>query len=331
MIPGLALLFMGVGDLLWTTFLEGAGPLTRFNCDRVGRFTYFLFQRFHRRGILVAEGLLAAVSTVLMWTLFVWAGWAFIFCAAGGALISTETGASADTFSRIYFAGSTVFTLGLGDYRPVTSVWKFVTATAAANGFFIFGLQVAYLVPAVSAVTQKRQLALSIWGLGKSPDEILIRAWNGVDTTALVPHLVALTTMLALLSENHSTYPILHLFHSRKRSSSIAPRIAALDEALTILECGLQSGCSLDVPSLGAAREAITEFLQTLKRGLVTSTSDVPPTPSLKTLRDVGVPAVEEPIFEAALRGLAARRRLLLALVKNEGWTWEEVWPTRER
>ena len=60
-----------------------------------------------------------------------------------------------------------------------------------------------------------------------------------------------LIPMLAGLGESHLTYPVLHYFHSTKRSASAAAGVASLDEALTILECGLQKGCSLDLPSLG--------------------------------------------------------------------------------
>jgi len=326
LIPGVTLLIFGMGDLLCTTFLEGAGRLTILNCEMFSRLVYFLYRRFRNRRILEWEGLITVITTVMMWTFLVWIGWSLIFCAGRNSVVYATTHAPTGILTRFYFAGTTVITLGLGDYQPSGPIWKLATVAAGGSGFFLVGLAIAYIVPVVSAVTQKRQLALSIWGLGKSPDAILIRAWNGVDTTALVPHLVSLTTMLALLSENHSTYPILHFFHSRKRSSSIAPRVAALDEALTILECGLQSGCSLDVPSLGAAREAISEFLQTLKKGLVTSAAEAPPNPSLKSLREVGIPAVDETIFNSALKGVAARRKLLLALVRNEGWTWDDVW-----
>jgi hypothetical protein len=180
----------------------------------------------------------------------------------------------------------------------------------------------------VPAATQKRQLAVVIWCLGKSPDDIISRAWNGVDSTALAPHLTTLIPMLALMGESHLSYPVLHYIHSTKRSASLAVNVAALDEALTILECGLQRGCSLDLPSLGASRMAITEFLNTLKPALIAPSKDDPPPPSLKSLKDMGVPVVDDDLFGKALASLTERRRLLHALVRNEGWTWDAVWPT---
>ena len=245
--------------------------------------------------------------------------------------MEASTGRPASVVERVYFVGYTIFTLGLGDYKPAGPVYEIATALAAGSGFLLFGLALAYLVPVVSAATAKRQLAVCVWVLGKDPGDIIIRAWNGADSTALAPHLVSLIPMLAGLGESHLTYPVLHYFHSTKRSSSAAASVAALDEALTILECGLQQGCSLDVPSLGAAREAITEFLNTLAPALIYPAADSPPTPSLQPLRDLGLPAVEDDLFEASLSAVAERRRMLLALVRNEGWDWEAVWPRPEQ
>lgn len=323
---GVALLVIALGDLLWTTFLEGGPPVTTRVCHFVVRRVLTL-QRRHRRRVVAMAGLIAVLTTLLTWTLLLWAGWTLVFSSSYGALVATDTHEPADVWARIYFVGSTVFTLGIGDYKPVGHVWQIAAAIAAGSGFLMFGMALAYLMAVVPAATQKRQLAVCIWALGKSPDDVIIRAWNGADTAALAPHLVSLVPMLALLGESHLSYPVLHYFHSTKRSASLASSVAALDEALTILECGLQKGCSLDVPSLGAAREAITEFLQTLGPALIEPTRDQPPTPSLKMLKDMGVPVVDNELFEQSLKGLAARRRLLHALVRNEGWTWTAVWP----
>ena len=78
---------------------------------------------------------------------------------------------------------------------------------------------------------------------------------------------------------------------------------------------------------LGAAREAITEFLLTLKPALIESDKQTPPTPSLKHLKDMGVPVVDNELFMQSLAGLTGRRQLLNTLVHNEGWTWKQVWP----
>ncbi len=323
---GVSLLLLALGDLLWTTFLEGGPPVTR----RIGHFAFRRTVRFCRgkdRKVIGMAGVVAIISTLVTWTLLLWVGWALVFSASRGALVDTETKVPADQFARFYFAGSTIFTLGMGDYKPVGHFWQIAAAIAAGNGFLMFGTALAYLMAVVPAATQKRQLAVVIWALGKSPDDIIVRAWNGIDSTALSPHLISLIPMLALMGESHLSYPILHYIHSTKRSASLAASVASLDEALTILECGLQRGCSLDLPSLGAAREAITEFLKTLEPALIAPSKDDPPPPSLKMLKEMGVPVVDDELFRQSLAIVADRRRMLHALVRNEGWTWDAVWP----
>jgi len=323
---GIAVLLLALSDLLWTTFLEGGPPLTKRICHFAFRRTLFFCRGKDRRVIGIA-GLVAILSTLATWTLMVWLGWAMIFCSSPSSLIDPNAHSRVDTLDKIYFAGTTIFTLGIGDYQPRGHFWQLLTSVAAGSGFTIFGTALAYLMTVVPAATQKRQLAVVIWSLGKSPDDIIIRAWNGADSTALSPHLISLIPMLALMGESHLSYPILHYIHSTKRSASLAASVASLDEALTILECGLQRGCSLDLPSLGAAREAITEFLKTLQPALISPSKDDPPAPSLKMLKDMGVPVVDDDLFKQSLATLTERRRMLHALVRNEGWTWDAVWP----
>jgi len=353
-IIGFAIVLYAQVDVLWTTFLEGGAPFTTRVCSALARGILALQCYSDRRAALAGKsadgklqwsvngrrrrsrrsrrlialaGLVVVVATVACWGLMIWLGWTLVFLSRPDSIIGSDSHDVPDVITRVYFVGSTIFTLGMGDYRPQGHFFQIVSAVAAGSGFILFGLALAYLVPVTSAATQKRQLAVCIWSLGKGPDDIIIRAWNGVDSTALAPHLISLIPMLALLGENHLTYPVLHYFHSTKRSSSVAASVAALDESITILECGMQSGCSLDLPSLGAAREAITEYLNTLRPALIFPARDTPPSPSLQALRDVGVPAVDDALFESALASLSERRRLLLALVRNEGWTWDAVWP----
>ena len=328
-LAGMALLLLALIDLLWTTFLEGGPPISTRMCHFAFQRT-LMFCRGKNRKVIGVAGLVAIITTLVTWTVMVWIGWALIFSSSSTALVDAYTRQPADRIAPLYFAGTTIFTLGLGDYQPRGHFWQLLTSVAAGTGFLMFGTALAYLMAVVPAATQKRQLAVVIWALGKSPDDIIIRAWNGADSTALSPHLISLIPMLALMGESHLSYPILHYIHSTKRSASLAASVASLDESLTILECGLQRGCSLDLPSLGAAREAITEFLQTLEPALIAPSLDDPPAPSLKMLKDMGVPVVDDDLFKLSLAGLAHRRRMLHALVRNEGWTWDAVWPAAQ-
>ena len=56
---------------------------------------------------------------------------------------------------------------------------------------------------------------------------------------------------------------------------------------------------------------------------------EAPPAPSLEPLRDAGL-LVSEEAFGEALREASVRRRLLRALVTQDGWEWEDVYRAPE-
>jgi hypothetical protein len=78
-----------------------------------------------------------------------------------------------------------------------------------------------------------------------------------------------------------------------------------------------------DRPTIDPLRSSITKFLTTLGSLSPQETSDAPPAPSLDRLRTHGIPIVDDEDFLEEVQELADRRRLLLAMVYSEGWTWE--------
>src|SRR5213082_2526106 len=121
---GVAMLLIAISDLLWTTFLEGGPPVTTRVCHWVVR-RVLTVQRRHRRRVIAAAGLVAVLTTLVTWTFLLWTGWTLVFSSDHAALVSSDgSHPPADEWSRIYFVGSTVFTLGMGDYKPVGHGWQ---------------------------------------------------------------------------------------------------------------------------------------------------------------------------------------------------------------
>lgn len=323
---GLVIVGFTLCDLLLTTLtLDGGGPLV----NNVSRWIWKAVT-YHRRcasshRLLVFAGLGILLCATFLWISLVWTGWTLIFCASDYAVVNAETGKPADVWTRIYFTGYTLVTLGLGDYKPQDGVWQVLTAIAAANGFFLVSLSITYLLPVISAATQKRQLAAYISSLGKTSDDIVLRAWNGKNFGLLEQHLVTLTPMLLLHAQRHLTYPVLHYFHSPERYTAGTLSIAVLDETLTLLKYGVKPAEQIDAVTLYAARQAVTTFLETLNSTFIEPAKDAPPIPALDRLRAGGVPTVSDEAFESAIGDLARRRRLLLALVQSHGWDWDDV------
>ncbi|MGF1482660.1 MAG: ion channel [Cyanophyceae cyanobacterium] len=323
---GLLIVLMTTLDALVTTLtVGGAGIIT----GRISSALWWVALQIHRQRsnhrMLATMGWVILVGLVLVWLFLTWFGWTLLFSATEGAVVKASNLQPASIWERIYFTGFTISTLGMGDYQPQGIFWQMATAVASANGFFLVTLGVAYLLPVVSAATAKRSLAIYLSSLGGTGDEILTRTWNGKDFGQLDQHLINLTPLLSTLGESHLTYPVLHYFHSLERSRAMVLSIVALDEALTLLHYAVEETYRPDAAALEAARRASAAFLKTLKSAYLNPSSHSPPFPALDLLRIRGIPTVSDEEFWQATKQITRRRQLLLALVHNDGWTWEAV------
>ena len=326
LIIGLVLLAVISSDVLVTTLtLRGGGFLTK----RLSSWLWHGATKMHRYNtnhrLLAIIGLLLVLGMALLWYFMTWVAWSLIFNSFQEAIVNSSDKQPASTWGRIYFTAYTLTTLGRGDYLPQTTFWHLLTGLAAANGFFLVTLSIAYLFPVISSAIQKRSLAIHISSLGGTGDQILINAWNGKDFGNLDQHLINLTPLILGLSEQHLAYPVLHYFHTKERSRSLPLSIAALDEAMTLLKYAVPSEHRPDTASLNPARRACSAFLKNLKSDYIEPDNYEPKLIPLKLLEEHGIPTVGDRAFKQNTKQIAKRRKLLLALVRNDGWSWDAV------
>jgi hypothetical protein len=325
LVVGVALIGLAVFDVLTTTVSlgSGAGPVTR----AVSRGSWSAARRLTRdHTALRRVGVAILLASIALWLLLIWSGWTLVFTALDSAVVDATTGAPATFGQRVYFAGYTILTLGNGDYRPAGDLWRLVTVLAVANGFAVLTLAITYLVPVVSAATEKRRLAAHLDALGSSPHGLLLGAWDGADFEALGRDLGGLGPQLLLHEQRHHTYPVLHYFHSGEPATAAPLRLAALDEALTIAEHGLAEQVRPHDRRLDVLRQAVTSYLGTTAQYLSTGEERPPPT-SVQPLRDAGIPTVDDDTYTAAVGTLDDRRRQLLALLRHDAWEWADLAP----
>ena len=326
LVIGLVLLALVSFDVLVTTLtLRGGGFLTK----RLSSWLWQSATKMHRYNtnhrLLAVIGLLIVLGMALLWYFTTWIAWSLIFNSFQDAIINSSDKEPTSIWGRIYFAAYTLTTLGRGDYLPTNIGWHLLTGLAAANGFFLVTLSIAYLFPIISAAIQKRSLAIYISTLGGTGDEILTNAWNGKDFGNLDQHLINLTPLILALSEQHFAYPVLYYFHTRERSRCLPLSIAALDEAITLLQYAVPPEHRPDSASLNPARRACSAFLKTLKSDYITPDNYEPSLIPLKLLEQHGIPTVGDRAFKQNTKHIIKRRKLLLALVRNDGWSWDAV------
>ena len=321
---GILLLALVAVDVLKTTLGNGGGPFT----IRFTGLAWSALLRLHRgrhHRLLAWGGVLIMFGAVVLWTVVLWGGWTLLFLGGHIAVVEAQTRQPADLWHHIYFTGTTLFTLGPGDYLGDRTAWQILTAVAAYSGLFVITLAITYLTPVVQAATQKRQIAVQILSLGGTPCGLILDAWDGHDCHSLGQYLPPLATELTKLEQRHLAYPVLHYFHSLKPEEAASLRVAALDEALTILEHGLAAPDCLPPRQCRPVRRVITRLLETLDGAHIAADEEVPPIPSLAPLRAQGIPVVDDATFEARVAPLEPRRRLLAGLVTSDGWSWDDI------
>lgn len=325
LVGGLLVVVLAMFEALRTTLAVGnvAGPVTGW----VNHGLWTLALRTRSRRVLQAAGVPLTLNALVIWLALLWVGWTLLFSADAGAVVSAGSGVAAGFWERAYFTGNTLFTLGSGELLPNGVGWQLMTVVATINGLFVITLGITYLVPVAQAATERRRMAAVIDSLGARPDDVVIDAWDEGRYGALRHYLMTMAPDVALLAQRHLAYPVLHYFHSGHVHTAAAPMIARLDEIVTLLRCALREPDRPDPYVTRPLHEALTQFLDTLGSAFVDAAPVGPPLPPLDRIRAAGLPTVSDEEFATALQRHDQRRRLLLALVHNDGWAWGDVWP----
>jgi hypothetical protein len=107
-------------------------------------------------------------------------------------------------------------------------------------------------------------------------------------------------------AQRHLAYPVLHFFHSTQGRTATGPRVAALSETLRLIG-PLPTEAQPPPASVRSAQSAIDGFLSPLSSAFIRHAA--------KTAHEV----------ETGGRTEARRRRLLHALVRDDGWNWSDA------
>lgn len=318
LMAGVVLLLLVVVDLAWTTLgvSHGAGPVT----SMVLRIGWWAGRPFRQRGAhlgIGVTGVATVLATLVVWVVMIWGAWAMIFLAAGEG-VADRDGLAARPWDRVYFAGYSVFTLGNGEFMPVGPVWQLATVLASLTGLTLVSLAIAYVVLVTSAATDRHAAAVQLSLLGRTPVEIVQRWWASRADARFDDLVGASGARIVELTHRHLAYPVLHFFHARQASESPPMTIAVLDDALTLILCGVDA----DEPSpvLEVTRAAIDGYLDTVAHYVDRTARAVLPQLSTDALAGAGVPVVPASSFNRDVARLAGRRATLYGLVAAEGF-----------
>jgi hypothetical protein len=248
-----------------------------------------------------------------------------MFISQPDSLMNVESNTPTTIISKIFYTGYTLSTLGLGDIEPYGPFWEILTAILSFTGLILISIAITYLIPVVSAEIIKRRISVYITTLGCSIEEILMNYWNGENFKGLEQPFISLTGSIILHGQNHKAYSVLHYFHSSDKKEAFALNLTNLDEVLTILVHGIPADQQPSYNVLMGLRRAITSYLVTLPEAFITPGNETPPLPELTALGAKGIQLIKGGAVDLAYEKIMSRRRLLLSLIKDDGWEWNDL------
>lgn len=322
---GFLLVGLIIYDAVKTTLAAtGAGPITGWLGRLVWLVALWMHRRLGRKGVLRAVGPWLTVGLITVWVGLVWLGWWLVFSSHEVAVFHPASGTYANPLERLYFVGYTLTTLGYGDFVAGTGKWQVLSVLAAANGFFLLTLAVTYILSVMSALVQKRQLALSIHTLGATPAGIVSRFGESGNIEELARQADGLKATIISVGQQHLAYPILHYYHQPVPNQALPVALFRLYQSLAIVCYGHESLSPSVRFQLESTLHALNGFLGVLDHDFLRPARQAPKidTAWLPATASLATPPER---LRQDLEQLESQR-LWLAFIHKDGWDWKTVW-----
>lgn len=323
------LVFVGtIWDLINTTFSpDGAGFVTMIITKAVYDFFRKICLKFKWMKLFERVGIIIIVTIIMFWYLSIWLGSSLIFCSDPTSIVNSETREYASTSEQIYYAGFTLTTLGIGDFNATTTGWRFFTVILSLTGFILITTGISYMVPALSAVVEKRRLGSYISVLGNNPQQILVNQWGDEGFSTLESHVNKITEMIIEHNQRLLAYPVIYCFYTTNTTKAIILNIARLDEALSIMLKLVRKDQRPPAQNILPLRNAISDFIAIHQKSFIELQTEEPTLPEVIQLIDAGIPLqYDEQSLPEIYSDISERRTQLHSLLKEQGRDFSNVY-----
>ncbi len=177
----------------------------------------------------------AIVLLLVAWMVVLVLGYGLIFFALRGDLRPVPS----DLMTAVYFAGTSVLTLGYGDVVAAGPLVQLVALIAAASGLGIVALVITFLFSLFGFYQRREALVVTLASRAKSPPSAvtLLETYARLDLVAELPALFAdWERWEAEVLDSHVAFPLLAYFRSSHDNVSwISALGAVLDAAALVL------------------------------------------------------------------------------------------------
>ena len=216
-----------------------------------------------REDFLAAFAPFNLIANLMTWSFLMLVGYAAIFYA-----LSDQVRPHLASFGEaFYFAGTSFFTIGYGDFVGNTGLTRLASLAAGASGFGIVSTTTAYLFAIFGAFQAREQFVVTVGARAGSPPSgvglLTIAAHAGV-IKELSSLMRSAETWCASLMETHLAYPILAYFRSSHDYESWVGTLGTVLDAavlmMTTVQC--EAGESNILYNIGrhAAHDLVSYF-----------------------------------------------------------------------
>lgn len=197
-------------------------------------------QTSRRQTLLVAFAPLMLFGLIFCWALLLIVGFALV---GAGINMPFHAGETASFGDRMYFSGITFFTIGYGDFTPITPGGKLLAVLEGGTGFGFLALVVSY-VPVLYSAFSRREVTILLLdskaGSDPTAAEILRRHAEAGCMTALTQLLKDWEVFSAQLLENYLSYPVLAFYRSQHDDQSWLRSLCAIMDTCAICHGGCE-------------------------------------------------------------------------------------------
>jgi hypothetical protein len=239
---GVALVLIVLVDVFQTIVVPRPSPgrrLTRYIVRPTWRFWRWLGERTKDEGLsrdgfygLYAPG--AAILGLIVWLVLLVFGYGLVLFAIRGELEPVP----ANVGSALYFAGTSVLTLGYGDIVAHGPLARGVSLLAAANGLGLVALVVTFLFSLFASYQRRERLVVTLSARAKAPPSAvtLLEAYARLGMIDQLPALFAEWEQWeAEVLDSHVAYPLLGYFRSSHDNVSWLSALGALLDAAALV------------------------------------------------------------------------------------------------
>ena len=309
---GILLLILIIYDFFFTT-LSGSGA--GFISKKVASLTYRSLRKLSgstNRKAFAYSGMIINLSVLFVWIVVVWFGLFLVFTYDPSGITNGDS-RPASWVERLYYTGTVLSTLGLGNFKPTTPFFEIITSIFSFFGFIFFTSSMTYLISVSSAVIRKRNLSRSIATLGQNPTEIANKLKN-LQPSYRDQQVLSLQEQITSHLVSHQAYPVVHFFSHKNPENCFNLNFVCLDEAVTILLHKDKEDISGSPAQeeLHLLRSTMSDLLMHMKENF----SD-----SLPKLNHDKIKNIDEKNFQ----DIDQRRGLLLSMLKSEKFDWNDV------